>query len=380
MPKIDASSASDAARAELETAFAQRDRYLTGERTRVGIFGNGMPTALVEAAGACAVHVELAEVTTGGGSPIDVVIEPFLDASVSTFLNRFSRGEFADLQGIIFARDDAPALIAYQYAIEWVRQGRANSAVPPLFLWNLVHTDTEPTRHFNRVQADKLFGFFEAIGLRRPGPAQISAAIADEKMRAASLVKLSEAREQGVPAAQALRLRNAGRFMPASKHDELLKAALSLIEKTPAAGRPRIGVIGSPLLSLKTYDMFDRLGVVTCDLQPWGDVWPGNFGDAKDLDELLVSTAADRSCHRIVPSEAYRQAILEATANAGCDVVICQLAQTDDTIGWEVPALAEAFSSRGTAFVNLGFRDPEPDEAWLADAAAAISAALGARQ
>src|SRR5690606_1550787 len=103
-------------------------------------------------------------------------------------------------------------------ATEWVRQGRANSAVPPLFLWNLVHTDTEPARHFNRVQADKLFGFFEAIGLRRPEPAEISAATADEQMRAASLLKLAEAREQGVPAAIAMRLRNAGRFMPAAKH------------------------------------------------------------------------------------------------------------------------------------------------------------------
>src|SRR5690606_2548143 len=93
---------------------------------------------------------------------------PFVDEEVRNFLVRLMRGEFAGLAGIIFSRDDAPALVAYQYASEWIRQDRERGPTPPLFLWNLVHANTRPVADFNRIQADKLFDFLETIGLSRP--------------------------------------------------------------------------------------------------------------------------------------------------------------------------------------------------------------------
>lgn len=381
MPTFDASGAPDTAIAALEAAFSQGDRYCFDDRPRVGVFGSGMPETLVKAAGACPVHVEfgMAE-AEAGTSGIDAVLEPFLDSAVCVFLQRFARGDFADLRGIIFARDDAPALVAYQYATEWVRQGRAPAGSPPLFLWNLVHTDTAATRRFNQVQADKLFGFFEAIGLERPEAEKIATAAAHERARANALLQLNAARERGLGAATAIRWRNAGRFMPAELHAKLLEAVLADPQPASNQSPARLAVIGSPFLSVRSYAALDALGTVACDLQPWGDMWPGSGNGCETLEELLVATSADWSCNRIVPTSAFREGIIDRTAAAGCDVVICQLAQTDDTIGWEVPALAAAFAARGTAFVNLGFRDPEPGEPWLEAAAKAISAALEARR
>ncbi len=44
-------------------------------------------------------------------------------------------------------------------------------------------------------------------------------------------------------------------------------------------------------------------------------------------------------------------------------LLLCQLAQTDDTFGWEIPGLAKALQARDIGFVNLGFRDAVPGPA-----------------
>lgn len=356
----------------LDRAFEARDRYEpVAPLPRVGIFGNGFPEVLIAAAGGLPVHLSMGRLSRT--ADIDEVIEPFVDEEGRVFLNRLMNGEFDDVEGIIFARDDAPALIAYQYATEWVRQGRAPKAVPPLFLWNLVHTQTPAVERFNAVQAEKLFDFLERIGLRRPDDETIAEAAAAESRRREALNRLEAA---GVSGATAMRWRNAGRFMSAAEHADLLNAALADAEKVENKSL-RIGLIGSPLASPASYDVFERFGTIVCDWQPWGAVWPGPGNDKTTLADILRAAAADPSCPRVSPTTAFRQALIEAVVNAQCELVLCQLAPTDDTFGWEIPALASELESRGIAFVNLGFREPDP-ETWHARAAALISAKLGA--
>jgi len=356
----------------LDRAFEARDRYEpVAPLPRVGIFGNGFPEILVAAAGGLPVHLSMGRLSST--ADIDEVVEPFVDEEGRIFLNRLMNGEFDDLAGIIFARDDAPALIAYQYATEWVRQGRAPKTVPPLFLWNLVHTQTPAVERFNAVQAEKLFDFLERIGLRRPDDETIAEASAAESRRREALKRLEAA---GVSGATAMRWRNAGRFMSAAEHADLLNAALADAEKVENKSL-RIGLIGSPLASPASYDVFERYGTIVCDWQPWGAVWPGPGNDKTTLADILRAAAADPSCPRVSPTTAFRQALIEAVVNAQCELVLCQLAPTDDTFGWEIPALASELESRGIAFVNLGFREPDP-ETWHARAAALISAKLGA--
>lgn len=361
----------EAAGSLLDSAFEARDKHRPSvSLPRVGVFGNGFPETLVAAAGGVPVHLSMGRFTQTAA--IDEVAEPFVDEEVRIFLNRLMNGEFADIAGIIFSRDDAPALIAYQYATEWVRQGWAPGSVPPLFLWNLVHTATPAVERFNAVQAEKLFDFLDRIGLRRPDEQAIAQAAAAEARRREALERLATA---GVSGTIAMRWRNAGRFMPATEHADLLDAALAVAERTEGRGL-RIGLTGSPLASTASYEVFERFGTIVCDWQPWGAVWPGPGNSKADLPDILRLTAADPSCPRITPTTAFRTALLEAVEEAGCELVLCQLAPTDDTFGWEIPALAHEFERRGIAFVNLGFREPDP-ETWHARAAALISAKLG---
>jgi len=360
------------AAATLESAFEQRDSWCAAaDRPLVGIFGNGMPENLIAAAGAVPVHLSMGNAVAE--HEITSVIEPFVDDEVRTFLVRLMCGELAAYRGIVFARDDAPAMIAYQYATEWIRQDRKRAATPSLFLWNLVHTDSAPVRRFNSIQAGKLFDFLEATGLVRPDEASLKSASVEEIRRSRALHAMAGA----VSGSTAFRWRNAGRFMGAGEHADLLEAGLAQNSDSHPAGL-RIGLVGSPLASAPTYAMLEAFGQVVCDLQPLGSVWPGPGNLAASLEDVLARTAADSSCPRISPATAYRAAMVARLVEARCELVVCQLAQTDDTFGWEVPRLFDELKAQGIACVNLGFRDAAPPRAWVDEAASKIVKALEA--
>ncbi|WP_196260928.1 2-hydroxyacyl-CoA dehydratase family protein [Pelagibacterium limicola] len=377
MPVIVTPDASGAAVA-LSDAFDQRDLYAGRHGAPcVGVFGNCAPEVLIEAAGAIPVQLAMGSRQNAGGqrSPIDEVIEPFVDAEVRRFLRRLFDGAFSPYRAIIFPRDDASALIAYQYATEWVRQGQADKGVPPLFLWNLVHTDSVPVRDFNRRQADRLFGFLKEIGLTPPDSLALAHAGQQQARQSRLLGALQETVGNTMSGGTAMRWRNAGRFMSASEHADLLERAQGVKVRSPASGC-RIGLVGSALASTATYEMLESIGPVVCDLQPWGQMWPLDLAGAEEIDAILAALAADPFCPRITPASLHRTALVEALTTARCDIVVCQLAQTDDTFGWEIPSLAAQLERCGTRFINLGFRDPEPDEQWLAESLKAIAASL----
>jgi hypothetical protein len=362
------------AAATLERANQQREHWSTATgRCRIGIFGNGMPETLIAAAGALPVHVSLGIAATG--HPIEAVIEPFVDQEVRHFLVGLMNGDFSEFAGIVFARDDAPAMIAYQYANEWIRQDRERGPTPPLFLWNLVHTDTEPVRNFNRIQAEKLFAFLDDAGLARPSVSTLAEAADAEARRADALALLQKAVGVTVDGSTAAIWRNAGRFMSAGEHAELLTDALGSVAEVPAQNT-RLGIVGSPLACPRTYRMIEQFGTIVCDQQNFGQMWPGPGNARAPLDEILGATAADASCFRIKPTSAYRAALVKNIIDAKCALIICQLAQTDDTFGWEIPALFAELDAHGIACINLGFRDANPDAGWLERSSQLISQAL----
>lgn len=122
--------------------------------------------------------------------------------------------------------------------------------------------------------------------------------------------------------------------------------------------------------------MLSGFGQLVCDLQAFGHQWPGVWEPQPATDKLLLAMATDAYCPRISPPQLHRKALIEAITDSSCDLVICQLAQTDDTFGWELPRLAAELAECGIRFVNLGFRDQCPEAGWLSGAARQISAAL----
>ena len=361
----------------LEGAF--RDRCCAGSggeaaRPRVGLFGDGLPEALVAAAGGEAVEVKAPpadDALAAGSHAVSAVIEDFVDPYAARFLHRFAAGWYREHAALIFARDDVAALTAYQYATELRRQNVIDRGGPRLLLWNLVHADSEAAHRFNMIQAERLrSALAETLGVASNDGA-LPAALAAEAERRQALGRIDAA---GVAGRLALVWRNAGRWLPPGRHADLLDAAPGAAPARPAG--PRIGLVGTAVIDPAFHAMLDTIGPVVADLQPYGRVWPDCHAGGPDLDALIRSVARFPLHLRAAPPERFRAALLDWLS--GCDLVVTQVDTSDDGFGWVVPALRHALAARDVPLVELGFRPFRPDAAWLDTAREKVAAAAGA--
>lgn len=357
----------------LETAYRTQHNSIA----EIGVFGNGLPEALITAAGAAVQHVHIAPDTNHAArvSTIAPVLEPFLDAHVRHFLHRLFDGQFNHLRAIIFCRDDAAALFAYQYALEIRRMGLHPADGPDLLIWNLVHKSTASAATFNRVQLDRLWQWLSGNGFQMPDAASIKAAFEAEALRAQALSRMQNlCMTAQLDGTSALRWRNAGRILPAVEHAALLDDAIQYVERTQSRHGLRIGLVGSMLPCPRTYAMIEQFGTILCDLQPLGTIWPLPFSDAPDPYAMLANAAADPFCPRTDPPARFVDAMVKRLVDARCDIVVAQVSQNDDSFGWDMPALRARLKAEGIDLIDLGFRDDYPNAAWLADASQRMKA------
>jgi hypothetical protein len=371
-----AEQSGETARATLAAAFTGRAEAVeVGNRDRVGIFGNGVPEALLTAAGLHPVDVRSSPDGPPAEAPaISALVEPFVDDHARLFLHRLFSGRLDHLAAIVFPRDDAAALSAFQFAREFVRLGIA-ACRPRLCLFNLIHRDGPAALRFNRAQVERLWS---ELGVATPSDAALSAALANERLRAASLARLDAARSAGrVSGTDAVVWRNAGRFAAAGRHATLLDAALAT--PAPAPTGPRLALIGAPTDDISLYTALETLGPIVADPHPMGDVWPGPLPSADSLDALLIAAAADPFCPRIVPPARHPEAVIAACVAARAGLALFQLDQHDDLLGWDLPTLRSGLAAHGIALVDIGFRDHRPDANWRENALATIRAAMEVR-
>lgn len=364
---------------QLEHAYAAHHT----ERADLGIFGNGLPEGIVAATGAQLQHVHVApepelDITAAG---IAAFMEPFLDAHVRIFLHRLFAGRFDHLKAIVFCRDDAPALLAYQYALELGRLGFGSARMPRLLLWNMVHKQGAAAARFNLVQLDRLWLALSRLGCAMPETEALRTSAAAEYARAVALGRLEELRKHdapGIDGASAMRWRNAGRYLTARRHCELLEAALDGLSRRGPREGARIGLVGSQLDCAESYATIEAFGTIVCDLQPLGEVWPLPGAGEPNPQTVLAAAAADPFCPRSDPPARFVDAMVERCVEARCDVVLAQLGANDDSFGWDVPGLRHRLEENGIALIDLGFRDHRPAPEWLASVRQALGAHLGA--
>ncbi|MGH1368455.1 MAG: 2-hydroxyacyl-CoA dehydratase family protein [Maritimibacter sp.] len=352
--------------AQLERAFALRAQDVSCEgQPLVGLFGDGLPEALIAGAGARCVEVKAPPL--GCQMMSDVVreiAEPFLDVFAARFLHRFATGAFDAYALIIFARDDVAGLTAYQYACELRRLGHVSNRGPKLHLWNLLHQESTAAQAFNQLEYDRLIPALEAATGQAFDSTRIAKAQADEALRAGAIDRLKAHPDIFV-------LRNAGRWLSAQTH-------AALLDQIPAAKPPqhprRIGLIGTACDTPVLHGLAAEFGTLQRDLTPYGDLWPGCHAGPQALPELLHAVASQPIHIRTNPPERFDRALDDALAP--CDLIIASVDANDDSFGWEVPGLKARATARGQSFVSLAFRPHSPDAAWIDAARSAIKAAL----
>lgn len=341
---------------EMLQAFERRADGMRAEGApMVGLFGDGLPEALIHAAGARPVEVKappLADATAGPLRPeVSEIAEPFLDDFSARFLHRLAAGAFDHMALLVFARDDVAAQAAYQYATEMRRLGMLPSTGPCLHLWSLLHTEGAAAQRFNRTELDRL----ETALHKVTGQGIDAQALADAQAREARRMT-SMARLAGH--AQAFMLRNAGRWLDAAHHADLLDSL-----PTPAvAGGRRIGIVGTACDLPVLQELAQELGHVAADLTPYGDLWPGNHAGPALAGDLIDQVATHPLHLRANPASKFDQALAEGLRD--CDLVLAAVDRNDDGFGWDLPALTALCEARGTPLVMLGFRPFRPDTAW----------------
>jgi hypothetical protein len=370
--------ATNDAAARLDARFAAGWRGVPDDgRPRLGVFGDSFPHALGRA---CGFAVADAGFPLAGGAParlpaVGALVEPFVDWRTQEFLHRLFAGEMDGFPAIVFSRDDAAAHVAFLYAREIARQGIAD-AKPALLLFNLVHRSSDAADAFNRGEAARIAQQLCGLGGVVADEDAFAVEIDAERRRGGALDRLRNAVDAGaVHGTDAWRWGNAGRFMAPGEHAALLEAALA---GEPAQRVPpgrRIGLVGSPVGDAAIYALAERFGTVVADPHPLGQAWPVRC-EGDGLDDLLAAMAGSALHPRAVPAAAHRQAIAGACIEAGCDIVLAQLDDHDDSFGWDLPALRAELAAAGMTLVDLGFHAGRPDAGWLDAAGRTIAAAL----
>lgn len=353
----------------LERAFLEKADGVTADAPRIGVFGDGLPEALVRAAGGVPVDIKAATGPVAPDPRITPFLEPFIDHATAGFLHRLGQGAFERYSGLVFSRDDTAGLTAYQYALELRRMGVLRDG-PPLHLWNLVHTASEPAHRFNLTEAHRLNAFLAGT-CGRGIIDDLAEAVAREDLRRDALARL---RAAGLSGRTAFIWRNAGRWLDPQTHADLIDSALPGVPA--AASGPAIGLVGSAVTDPDVYAALDLAGRVVVDLQPYGQVWPETHLGGGDLDSLLRAVATHPLHVRTAPPERYRTALLDRLGD--CNVVVALLAPHEESVGWEIPALTAALAARGVPLVDLGFLPETIDAAWSVAATSRVRAAAAA--
>lgn len=369
---------------QLEQVFATKAKIslLADGGPLLGMFGS-FPEALAAVAGCQTFDVAMEPEADRPllCEALDGFIEPFMDHEAQRFLHRLFSGAFDKLDAIVFARSCAAAHVAYQYATEFRRQHIAE-AKPAFILWNFLHTPTEAARSFNREQARELEAALVEAGGKRWTSDQLQKAISAERERRAALAALQAAvRRSAISGGEAMRWRNAGRYMPAGTHARLLREACEEVRQRDQRTGLRIGLAGSPTAQPWLYALVEEFGAVVADPHPYGLAWPAPLpaDGADDLEAVLAAAAGNALEPQSLPVDAHKAAIVEACVNARCDLVVLQLDENDDCFGWDMPGIRRDLEAARIDAFDLGFRPAEADEVWIAAARDKLAAAVARR-
>jgi hypothetical protein len=262
----------------------------------VGTVGEGVPEEVLVAAG-----VEVVAVAGAPGEPTELAerfVEPMVGERARSQLQRLLDGSYGRLDLLLFSREE-DALLRLFYTVREIRRLEPARGLPPARLVDLQQLATPATRRWNR-----------------------------ERIRA--LCSLLRVEDDALP--PAIAKCNSRRRRTAS----------------PAAGRRRVYVTGSPYRETALPDAVDAAGGAIVEGPP---VLTDEDGDpvdaiARRYEHPLVARAAASSAARAA-------ATAEDAVDSGADVVLAFYLEGDDGLRWEYPEQREALAAAGLPVLLL---------------------------
>jgi benzoyl-CoA reductase/2-hydroxyglutaryl-CoA dehydratase subunit BcrC/BadD/HgdB len=305
----------------------------------VGLIGNSVPAEFVLAAGRVPVLIaaERAQPTPTADIYMDRIIAP----ETKSLFEQAVEGSLGCVDLLVLSR---PYAQLYYYLKEVYRMGRGPK-IPPLHIYDLMHSQREAVRSYNWGRTLALLERLERLADQEITERRLWEAIAATNHTRALQRKLLEKRWAGaLSGVDALQALGAGYFLEPEAYAQALEAYLAGAEPNPTLQRrPSLLVITSePLSHPGLHRALEAAGgLVVAEDDWWGSRAPGNdvplAGSAREA--IFRKYWLDIATAGVYPAEAREAWLRQNALRADLDGVVFYLPPSDHQLGWDYPRL-----------------------------------------
>lgn len=319
----------------------------------VGFTSNTVPWELIRASGCFPVLLAPTLDTLKDPTPLaDPLMEPVFESRIRALFEAVLSGAWHFLQLVVIPRTSEPEHKLYLYLREVERQ-KLSGALPPLCLYDLLHTRSPISRKYGFDRTRDLI-----TRLRQIGPVHrksLSKAVTESNRARAALRRLQNLRTGDAPrisGTDALAISGALYFMDRAAYAKLANRACREIKSAKPLRGPRLLIKGTPLHHPRLHQALEAHGaVVTAEDDWWGARAAGaNLVSTGSVNSLVRSIFENYYLRvpspRVSPAAAADRWFQKAVTH-GIDGVVFYLPPDDDVYGWDYPRQRDFVRARG---------------------------------
>lgn len=319
----------------------------------VGYTSNTVPWELIRATGCFPLLLSSPfDPLATAAPPGDKLMEPVIDSRIRRLFNEILAGSWQFLKLLIIPRTSEPEHKLYLYLREVERQ-KISASLPPLWLYDLLHTRTPISRKYGLERTKALIDRLSQIG--RITPKSLSEATAESNLARAALRKIQSLRAGETPrikGSDAVAISGAMYFMDRSAFAQGAKEAYREFKSAKPLRGPRLLIKGTPLPHPKLHEALESHGAVVVAEDDW---WGSRAADTR-IPAVRGTNAMKRAIFenyylhapspRVLPS-ADADIWFQKRVKKGIDGVVFYLPPDDDVLGWDYPRQRDFAAARG---------------------------------
>lgn len=316
----------------------------------VGLVGPTVPYELVLAAGCFPVLLTGRKSETSAG---DRFMEPIFDPELRQVFDALLTGAYGPLALTVIPRASDQYNKLYLYLREVSRLGQGG-ALPPLELYDMLHTQTELNRRYGLERTRELAVRLGEIGAPVTHDSVSKALEASNRLRVAlsAFQGLRDAGALSLSPGDALRVLSIRRFEQPEVAASLIETITAGFSATPDTRTPRVLLKGFPLHHPKLHALANDAGITLVAEDDWWGAraveHPIDPGD--DAIEALFRAQFETGYSiRMEPRAARDRWFSARLAQGGLDGVLFYIPPFDDVLGWDYPGHRNAATAHGLA-------------------------------
>jgi len=334
-------------RAAFEAPFSALGLDPTRDRQTVLMSWPSVPVELVHAAGFLPVFARGGSAATPAA---DRVLEPDLFPNRLRQLVEAALTErLTSIAAIVLPRSSDPDYKCFLYLRELVRRGIAKN-LPPVLLFDLLHSDTPEARSYNADRARDLSARLTSLSGRRHQADDLRDTIASVNHARAAARRLDALRGARplIAGADALPLLGAFWQLEPERYAALANATADTLAREEPIERRRVLVAGAPVDTPVLHAAIEAEGaVVVAELSPFGGC---GAGADVEVEDDPISALANHYCRESIDARLPVDALmhkLDQLLGAAQAVVLSQ-PPDDASYGWDYPRIRELLARRAT--------------------------------